>query len=190
MAVGTTAVRLTNGTLIKAGLALTLIAFAIISRVLPHPANFAPIAAVAIFGGAILPRKWATFLPLVAMIISDLFIGLHPLILVTWGSFAIVALASNRFLKHITPLSIGTASVGASMFFFLVSNLGVWLEGRLYALTFEGLIHCYYNALPFFRNTLLGDLFYSSLLFGAYAFVYKIVLHRSGKLAIQTTKHA
>lgn len=180
--------RPSNDTMLKACLALVLIAFAVTSRLLPHPANFAPIAATALFGGAILPRKWALFLPLSAMIISDLFIGLHPLVLFTWGSFAVIAWLGSKFLKGINPLSVGVASIGGSILFFLVSNFGVWAEGRLYALTFEGLVSCYYNALPFFRNTLLGDLFYSTVLFSSYAFVYRIVLHRTNELALQPTK--
>jgi hypothetical protein len=171
--------------LIKAALAGSLILFAVAARVAPHPANFAPIAAIALFGGAILPRKWALSLPLMAMVISDLIIGLHPLLLFTWGSFALVALMAGKWLKKISVLSVGAASLGASLLFFIVSNLGVWLEGRLYSLTFEGLISCYYNALPFFRGTLLGDLAYSALLFGAYAFVYRVVFGRRGQLALQ-----
>lgn len=150
------------------GLAAVLIALAVASRVLPHPANFTSIAAVALFGGAVLPRRWALSLPLVAMVISDLIIGLHPLILFTWGSFAAIALISSFRFKSITPSGVFVGSVGASLLFFIVSNLGVWLEGRLYTTTLSGLVQCYYNALPFFRNTLLGDLVYSGLLFGVY----------------------
>ncbi|MGH7157579.1 MAG: DUF6580 family putative transport protein [Candidatus Saccharimonadales bacterium] len=167
---------LTSEVAMQISLAMVLIGFAVVSRLLPHPANVAPIAAVAIFGGAILPKKWAVFLPLTAMMVSDLFIGLHPLILFTWGSFAVIALASSHWLRRISPFSVVAASLGASVFFFLVSNFGVWLEGRLYPPTLEGLVHCYYNALPFFRNTLIGDLFYCGLLFGAYAFVRKVAL--------------
>ena len=161
----------------KTGLAivLILIVFAVVSRVMPHPANFAPIAAIAIFGGAILPRKLALLLPLGAMIISDLFIGLHPLILFTWGSFAMIALLSSYKFKKINALNVLGASMGASVLFFLVTNFGVWIEGRLYSLTWEGLTTSYYNALPFFRNTLLGDLVFTAALFGLYAFAQAIV---------------
>lgn len=164
---------------IKVLVAVGLIVAAVITRLLPHPANFAPIAAVALFGGAVLPRKWALSLPLFCMIISDLIIGLHPLILFTWGSFAVIAYLSGRYLKNITPLSVVGASVGASILFYLVSNFGVWLEGRLYPVTFQGLVHCYYNALPFFRNTILGDLVFSTILFGTYALAYRALAHKS-----------
>ena len=157
---------------IRIVLATTLILLAVLSRMVPHPANFAPIAAIAIFGGAILPRKWALSLPLIAMIASDLIIGLHPLIFFTWGSFAIIALTSHTFIKKIEPLTIVTASLSASVFFYLITNFGVWIEGRLYPLTLSGLGQSYYNAIPFFRNTVLGDLVFSVILFGAYAVVY------------------
>ncbi len=151
-------------------IAFTLIALAVVSRVMPHPANFAPIAAVALFGGAILPRKLAIAVPLSAMIISDLFIGLHPLITFTWGTFALIALLSSAKFKQITPLAVLGSSAGASVLFYIVTNFGVWAEGRLYAQTFSGLVQCYYNALPFFRNTLLGDAIFTGVLFGLYAF--------------------
>lgn len=173
-------------TALKLVLAITLIGFAVISRLLPHAANIAPIAAVAIFGGAILPRKWAVALPLAAMVVSDLVIGLHPLVLLTWGSFAVIALASGRWLKNISPGSVVGASIGASLFFYLVTNFGVWLQGQLYSQNLGGLIHCYYNALPFLRNTLVGDLIYTTMLFGIYAIVYKVVLHKTGKLSLAT----
>lgn len=155
-------------------IALTLISFAVISRILPHPANFTPIAAVALFGGAILPRRWAVSLPLVAMIISDLVIGLHPLVMFTWGSFAAIALISSYRFKKISTSNVLYGSLGASILFYVVSNFGVWAEGRLYALTLEGLAQCYINALPFFRNTLAGDMVYAGLLFGAYALATSI----------------
>lgn len=161
---------------IRIVLATVLIVLAVVSRVMPHPANFAPIAAVALFGGAVLPRKWALSLPLIAMIVSDLIIGLHPLIFFTWGSFALIAVASNMFIKNIKPLTVITASLSASVFFYLVTNFAVWMEGRLYPLTISGLGQSYYNAIPFFRNTLLGDLVFSAALFGAYAFVYTYVV--------------
>lgn len=158
-------------------LAVGLIIFAALSRILPHPENFAPIAAIAIFGGAILPNKWAIYLPLSAMILSDLVLGIHSLILFTWGSFALIAFLSSRWLKQINPTNIGIASISASTLFFIVSNLGVWIEGRLYSRTFEGLISCYYNALPFFRNTLTGDLVYTGFIFGAFYAINRYVTH-------------
>ncbi|MDO8265520.1 MAG: hypothetical protein Q7T41_01090 [Candidatus Saccharibacteria bacterium] len=162
--------RLQSDNKLGIAIALTLIALAVVSRIMPHPANFAPIAAVALFSGAILPRKLAISVPLLAMIISDLFIGLHPLIMFTWGTFALIAFLSSAKFRRVTPLAVVGSSAGASVLFYLVTNFGVWMEGRLYAQTFSGLVQCYYNALPFFRNTLLGDVIFTSALFGIYAF--------------------
>lgn len=173
-----------NYTLVfKIALAVSLIIFAVSARLLPHPANFAPIAAIAIFGGAILPRKWAVILPLGAMIVSDLIIGLHPLVLYTWGSFLLIALISNKTLKNIRPTNVALTSVMASVLFFVITNFGVWMQGLMYPMTASGLINCYINAIPFFRNTLLGDLVYTGLLFGIFALASKLAKNFSGQKA-------
>lgn len=163
---------------VRIWLAMALVMFAVMGRLMPHPANFAPVAAVALFGGALLPRKLGLFLPLTIMVLSDLVIGLHPTIFFTWGSFLVIALAGSYFMKRVTVSSVVIASLGSSVFFYLVTNFGVWLEGRLYTQTFDGLLQCYINALPFFRNTLLGDLVFSAALFGAYVAVSAYVLPR------------
>jgi hypothetical protein len=169
---------------IKIVMVVLLISFAIFARVMPHPANFAPIAAIAIFGGAILPRRWAVLLPLAAIILSDLVIGMHSLFLLTWGVFAAIALLSNYWLRNINVVNVGLASIGASVLFYLVTNFGVWAEGRMYPMTIEGLMSSYYNALPFFRNTLMGDMAYTAMLFGTYSFMYRVALRRKGRLAL------
>lgn len=174
-----------SDTALKVIIVLSLIAFAVGMRLLPHPPNFAPITAVAIFGGAFLPRRWALSLPLAAIVLSDLIIGLHPLILFTWGSFLLIALGSNKYMKQIRTSSVVGASVASSVLFFLVTNFGVWAEGRLYPLTLPGLGNSYVNAIPFFRNTLMGDLVFSAILFGSYVFVYRFVFSKKGSLKIQ-----
>lgn len=177
----------TKGNGIYILLAVGLITFAVFGRLLPHEPNFAPVAAVAIFGGVILPRRLALSVPLLAMIISDLFIGLHSLFLLTWVSFAVIALLGNYVVKAVKPSVVVGASLGASVFFYLVSNFGVWLEGRMYSMTFSGLLDCYYQAIPFFRNTLLGDMVFTTLLFGAYALVSSLVIvSRMNRLALRS----
>ncbi|HSX35835.1 MAG TPA: DUF6580 family putative transport protein [Patescibacteria group bacterium] len=166
-------------------LAASLIMFAVFGRLLPHPPNFTPIAAVAIFGGAILPRRYALSLPLAAMIISDLVIGLHPLILFTWGSFAAIAVLSSHYMKRLNVVWIIGASLSASVLFYLISNLGVWLQGTMYPMTAAGLINCYYMALPFFRNTVLGDSVFSATLFGLYALAYTLASNRAERVPNQ-----
>lgn len=170
--------------LAKLAIVGALILFAVMSRLVDHPANFTGIAAAAIFGGAILPKRWALTLPILAMIASDLIIGLHPLIIYTWGSFVLIALLSYRYLKNISPGSVVVASLSASILFYVVTNFGVWAEGRMYAMSLQGLIQCYSNAIPFFRNTLAGDLVFTSLLFVMYAFASSF----AGNIAVAKIK--
>jgi hypothetical protein len=159
--------RLLNSKLLIIGI---IVLIAIIFRIIPHPANFAPIGALALMGGVMLSRKHAVWLPLTAMAISDLIIGLHPLILWTWGSFALIAIMSSTFLanRNIGPGKIFTGAISSGLLFFVITNFGVWLQSGLYAHTTSGLIQCYYNALPFLRNTLLGDVFFSTSFFALY----------------------
>lgn len=171
---------LSHGTL---ALVMTLIAFAVFSRLLPHPPNIAPVAAVAIFAGSLLPRGYALSLPVIIMVISDLIIGLHPTIVYTWGSFVLIALMSGKLLnKRLKPWPILGMSLAASALFYLITNFGVWTEGRLYPATLAGLMDCYYMALPFLRNTLVGDLVYTGALFGLYAVARQTLLARSQTL--------
>jgi hypothetical protein len=149
-------------------IAICLIFIAVSLRLLPHPANFAPVAAVAIFGGAVLPRKLALWAPLTAMVISDVIIGLHPLIFLTWSCYALIALASSAWLKNPKLLNGLSVTLGGSIFFFVATNFGVWLQSGMYARTWSGLGQCYYMAIPFFRNTIASDLFYTAALFAAY----------------------
>ena len=154
-------------------IALTLILLAVVLRVMPHPANFAPIATVALFGGAILPKRYALSVPLAAMVTSDLIIGLHSLVLVTWGCFALIALASFHWLRQPTLRRGAAMAMAASVFFFTATNLAVWLWSGMYAHSWAGLARCYELALPFFRNTALSDIIYTAALFGAYAVAVK-----------------
>jgi hypothetical protein len=169
-------------------IAAVLVIFAVSFRILPSPANFAPIAAVAIFGAAILPLNWALALPLLAMITSDIFIGMHSLVFLTWGSYLIIALMGSKYLKKLNLGRIITTSLSASLLFYIITNFGVWAEGRLYPLTAQGLFGSYYNAIPFFRNTVVSDLFFSALLFGAYYLVGHFVLRKiPSKIADNST---
>ncbi len=149
-------------------IALTLVVIGVLLRAMPHPANFAPMAAIAIFGGALLPKYWGIGVPVAAMVVSDMFIGLHDLILVTWGCYALIAIISRLGLKKLELGRGVLVTLSSSILFFVVTNFAVWAEGRLYVRTLSGLSEAYAMALPFFRNTLMGDVFYTGLLFGLY----------------------
>lgn len=150
---------------------LTLIILAAAaSRILPHPVNVTPIAAIALFAGAHFTSKLLAFIvPIVAMIISDAIIGFYPQLWVTYIAFAgVVAVGfwlRNR--KNITNVAVATVS--GSVLFFLVTNFPLWSHYNMYPHTLDGIVQSYTMALPFFRNSLAGDLFYSALLFGGFA---------------------
>lgn len=142
---------------------------AAVSRLLPHPANVAPITAIALFGGAMFERKWMAFvIPLAAMLISDLIIGFYAQMWVTYLTFALIVCIGFALRGHVRPLPVIGAALGSSILFFLVTNCALWLPYDLYPKTMGGVVDGYIAALPFFRNTLLGDLFYTGLLFGGF----------------------
>lgn len=149
------------------------------SRLLPHPPNFAPIGAVALFGGAsFASRRTAFLVPLAAMFLSDLGLGLlsgnlahglHPLIPWVYGSFALSVGLGSWLRRRRRFVPIAGASLAGSLIFYLVTNFGVWAQGALYARSWPGLLACYEAAIPFFGNTVLGDAAYAAVLFGGLA---------------------
>ncbi len=156
-----------KNTLIIAGL-LIILGFA--SRLLPHPANFAPIGAIALFGGLYLPKRLAIILPVVAMFVSDIFIGFYAwqIMLAVYGSFAIVGLIGLLVRKNKKAATVIGGTILGSVLFFLITNFAVWAFGSMYTHTFAGLTQCYTMAIPFFKNTILGDLFYTGALVGCF----------------------
>jgi hypothetical protein len=158
-----------------------------ILRVIPHPGNFAPIAAMALFGGANLNKKQALLVPLAAMVVSDFFIGFDGIIsrAMVYGSFLAIGLMGLWLKNHKNVYTVVGASLAASVLFFLVTNLPFVHPNSLYSYTLQGTLTSYANALPFFRNTLLGDLFYTSVFFGAYELVR---LWKSGSLKLNAYK--
>jgi hypothetical protein len=165
-------------------LILAFLAIGSVARLLPHPSNVAPIAAMALLGGAMLTTPWAFFLPLGAMFISDLVIGfdLLPITLAVYGSF-MVTVWLGRWLRSDRTLGrLVIASLTSSLLFYLVTNAAVWWFSGMYAHTGQGLELSYVYALPFFRNTVLGDLTYTIVLLGAAEYLITS-LHPKEKLA-------
>ena len=151
-------------------IALVLVALGTISRLLPHEANFAPIAAMALFGAVYLKPKYALLLPFLALFISDIALGFDSLAsrLSVYGAFLIVGLIGLSIGKRKTVATVVGGTIAGSIIFYLVTNL-VWLYPPvMYPHDLAGQLSSYYNALPFFRNTLFGDLFYVGLLFGTF----------------------
>lgn len=155
---------------------VAMIAAAAAARLLPHPPNVTPLAAIALFAGACLPRgRLALVVPLAALFLSDLVIGLHDQMPVVYGSFALIVLLGRLLRARRRALPIAAATLCGSVLFFATTNFGVWAFGSLYPRTFEGLRACYVAALPFFGGTLLGDAAFSAALFGGLALAERIV---------------
>lgn len=149
---------------------LAMILAAAMSRLIPHPYNFAPIGALALFGGAQFADRRAAFLvPLAALLLSDLSLGLYSGMVWIYGSFALIVGIGRLLRRHRTARGIAGASVSASLLFFAITNFAVWPGSTKYPQTLAGLMECYAAGLPFFWNTLLGDGFYSLVLFGGFA---------------------
>ncbi len=153
-------------------LVITLMVFAAaFVRLIPHPPNFAPIAAMALFGGAYFNKKIFAFaVPLTAMFLTDAIIGFHPGMWVVYLSFALIVVIGMLMLKKVSVKNVVLASVTASLSFFIITNFGVWAFSSFYPKNLAGLIECYVAAIPFIHNTLLGDLFFSGVMFGIYEF--------------------
>ncbi|MCB1169882.1 MAG: hypothetical protein KDK25_06080 [Leptospiraceae bacterium] len=166
--------QMTKENLLKAGLILGMIAFAVVGRIAPHPANFAPIAALGMLGGYLFAsRKYGLAVVMTGMLVSDLIIGAESIEmrLAVYGGLMVAVLAGGflRSAKESRSFFLGlpVASAGSSLAFFAISNLAVWAFSGMYTLSVDGMILCYVNAIPFFWNTLAGDLIYSGMLLGA-----------------------
>jgi hypothetical protein len=160
-----------------------LILAAAASRLLPHPPNFTPVGAMALFAGACLARRWTAFLvPLAAMAPSDLVIyQMHtqrpdPAIYLTfqgivYGCFAVMVCVGFWLQARRTVPRLTAAALGSSVLFFVVTNFAVWAlgQGLGYPRTLDGLVACYIAGIPFFGYTALGDAAYTLLLFGGFA---------------------
>jgi hypothetical protein len=177
----------------RAWFVLTLIVVAAASRLVPHPPNVTPLAAVALFGGATFERRWTAFLvPLAALLLSDLLLqagylagwqpnpGFYPGQWVVYTGFVLTATIGVLIRRDRGVLAITLAAVAGSSIFFLLTNFAVWMSGLMYPRTAAGLRLCYETALPFLRNSLLGDLAYCLCLFGALAEARFPVLRSSG----------
>lgn len=156
--------------------ALFLVVAAATTRVLRHfgfihlPPNVAPVAALAMFSSVYLPRRLALGLPLAAMLLADALIGWYTpgIMLAVYGSFLVSSVIGLWIRSHKRASTIIAGTLGGSIFFFLVTNAAVWLFGTLYPKTAAGLAEAYVAGLPFFRNTMLGDLAFTGLLFGTF----------------------
>jgi hypothetical protein len=151
-----------------------LILLAAFTRLVVHPFNMTAIGALALFSGARMSYRNLSYLvPVSAMLVSDLFIGLHPTMLPVYACFVFSVAVGRWFSSGASALKIAFSSVFCSAVFYLVTNLPFFYPG-MYSFDLQGALQSYTAALPFFRNQLFGDLFYTGLLFGLYRFAIRI----------------
>jgi hypothetical protein len=154
-----------------------IVLLAAMTRLIPHPPNVTPVAAMALFGGAFLAsRRLAYFLPLAAMLLSDVVLGVTLYGKAVFFSQPVVyacllaTVAMGKLIRdRRSPLHVGVVTLASSVLFFVVTNFSVWASGHRYPKTLAGLESCYVAAIPFFRNSLTGDMAFVAVLFGGFA---------------------
>ena len=168
---------------LQTGVLSIIILLAAFTRIMPHPPNFSPMAAIGLFGAAHFAKKWqAFFIPLIGIWISDLVINNY---VYSSSSSNFVWFYSGFYWQYISYILIiftglfifnrgisltktAGGMISSSGIFFLVSNFGVWTGGTMYPKNFGGLITCYAAGVPFIHNTIISDVLFTTVLFGTY----------------------
>ncbi len=163
---------------------LGVIVLSAFMRMLPHPPNMAPIAGLALFSGVFIGGPLAFVLPLASMLLSDLVLGFHSAMFYVYGSFLLIVILGKLLGKKQNAGKLVLAALSSSLLFFVITNFGVWASSNMYPHNFAGLLDAYIMGLPFLRNTVIGDLFYTFVLFYGYSFLTKF----ADRLVLQFTK--
>ena len=151
---------------------LLIIILAAVTRCIPHPPNFTPIIAIGLFGGAYIQnRSLAVLIPIAAMFLSDLFLGLHGTLYWVYSSMLLITSIGMLMMNRVTLKNCTIAVLSGSLLFFFITNFGVWFSSGYYSKNIAGLFTCYVMGLPFLGNTLIGSIFYSTVMFGGYEFL-------------------
>ncbi|UCB54276.1 MAG: hypothetical protein JSW45_10005 [Thiotrichales bacterium] len=156
---------------------LSLIIFTIaMFRLLPHPPNVSPVAAMALFGGAWFSDKRVAFLvPFLALLLSDFLLGLHNTMVYVYAGFALTVVIGFWIGKNMKFGRIAIAVIASSLLFFMITNFGAWVTSGLYPMTAEGLLQAYVAGIPFLQNSLLGNAVFVTLLFGGFTLLQRNV---------------
>ena len=148
---------------------ILLTCLAAFTRLAPHPPNFTPILSIALFCGVCFRSKYIFLVPLFAMLISDFILGFHSVIMYVYFSLLLIFIFGKLVSEKISYKSTLIISLFSSILFFLITNFGVWIIG--YPKTFSGLILCYSAAIPFFKNSLISTLMFSSVFYYCYSYI-------------------
>jgi hypothetical protein len=170
---------------LRFGILSGMILLAAFSRMIPHMPNFTPMAAIGLFGAAYLSKKWQAFLiPIAATLLSDLFINtvvyrnfyssftlINNGFLWQYGSYFLIILTGFFIFNKVTTTRVITGALSSAVIFYIISNFGSFIISPVYPSNLNGLISCYIAGIPFIGGTILGNLFYSGVLFGSFAFL-------------------
>ncbi len=148
-----------------------IILSAVLMRLLPHPPNFAPIGALALFSGAHFGKKLRYIIPLFAMIVSDMFLGFDSATPFVYAAFCVTILLGSWMKNNPGVVKLFSVSIASSLLFFFITNFGVWAAGSMYTKNLSGLMQSFAMGVPFFRNTVAGDMLYSFVFFYGYIFL-------------------
>jgi hypothetical protein len=162
--------------LLRGAVIVSLIVLSAVLRILPHPWNFTPVGAMALFSGAMFRNRWIAFLlPLASLLSGDIFVGFHKLMIAVYASFAL-SVAIGRWLgENRSVTRIGGAVFLGALQFFVATNFAMWAVGGFYPKTAAGLASCLVAGVPYFWNTLAGDALYAGVLFCGFALAEKMV---------------
>lgn len=169
--------------LLRFSILTALIVICAFSRIILPIPNFSPLGAIGLFGAAYFTKKWQAFsIPIIATWLSDLllnnliygeyfseFVWFYPGFYWQYGSYMLITLVGVIIFRKINLQRIIGGAFASTIIFYLISNFGVWASGLMYPLTANGLITCYIAGIPYINGTLLGDLFYSGIMFGGFA---------------------
>jgi|SRR5579862_4381988 hypothetical protein len=153
-----------------------IVILAACARLLPHPWNFTPIIAIGLFAGNQARSVYTGILvTLSALVVSDAVLGFDRSFWYVYGAMLIPVLLGRLARNRNGMGALIAAALGSSLSFFLITNFMVWASGSLYPHTAMGLMACFSAGIPFYRNQLLGDAFYTVALFGGYAILSRLV---------------
>ncbi len=174
------------------GFAIIFVLFITIARLIPHIANFTPVLAMGLFGGAFFNKKSLSIIvPLLAMFLADFMLqigfwaglreyaGFHSSMLAVYGSIALIAILGWQLQKNNSFVKTGGFAIIASLLFFVITNFSVWLFSGFYPQNFAGLTACFTAAIPFFKYTLAATVVYSFVFFGSFEWFTKTKLQKS-----------
>ena len=165
-----------------------LLLILVLGRTVPHPPNVTPLIGLMVFSSQVLKGSSFFWIPMLAMFVSDLFINnyiysgyytdfqiLTPGFIWIYSPIILFAfLTKTKLFRYINFPKVLALSLSGSTIFFLLSNFGVWISSGMYTLNLQGLVHCYALAIPFYSNSIIGDVFYSTSLYFAYKFSTEI----------------